>query len=44
MPWPDTFVAPTLERYEDIADIIAMDPVHDIDTTKGWPHRKPDSE
>jgi len=37
---PDTFVAPGLERYEDISDIIAMDPIHDIDTTKGWPHPK----
>ena len=44
MAWPDAFVAPGLERYEDIADIIAMDPVHDIDTTKGWPYRKADAE
>ena len=44
MPCPDAFATPAIERYEDIADIIAMDPVHDIDTTKGWPHRKADSE
>lgn len=44
MPFPDAFVTPGIERYEDIADIIAMDPVHDIDTTKGWPHRKIGSE
>ena len=42
--WPDVFEAPGMERYEDIADIIAMDPVHDIDTTKGWPHRRTESE
>jgi len=44
MPCPDAFTVPAMERYEDIADIIAMDPVHDIDTTKGWPHRKTESE
>ncbi len=44
VPCPDAFATPAIERYEDIADIIAMDPVHDIDTTKGWPHRKADSE
>ncbi len=39
MPCPDVFTIPAMERYEDIADIIAMDPIHDVDTTKGWPHR-----
>ncbi len=42
--FPDTFVAPGIERYEDISDIITMDPIHDIDTAKGWPHRKAESE
>lgn len=38
-PMPATFVPPALETYDDIADIIAMDPIHDVDPTKGWPHR-----
>lgn len=36
---PEAFVLPTLETYDDIADIIAMDPIHDVDPAKGWPHR-----
>lgn len=36
--WPETFVAPILERYDQIADIISMDPIHEVDPNKGWPH------
>jgi hypothetical protein len=36
--WPDTFIAPTMERYDQIADIISMDPIHEVDPNKGWPH------
>ena len=36
--WPEIFVAPTLERYDQIADIISMDPIHEVDPSKGWPH------
>lgn len=39
LPMPDTFVAPQIEKYDEISDIIAMDPIHDVDPTKGWPHR-----
>jgi hypothetical protein len=39
LPLPEAFVSPSLETYDDIADIIAMDPIHDVDPTKGWPHR-----
>jgi hypothetical protein len=28
-----------LDVYSDLADLIAMDPVHEIDTLTGWPHR-----
>jgi|SRR5579871_1414033 len=35
--WPDSFEAPVLERYDDIADIIAMDPIHEVDESAGWP-------
>jgi hypothetical protein len=41
---PDVFVTPMVEKFEDIADIIAMDPIHDIDPGKGWPYRPPDAE
>ncbi|MGI9178223.1 MAG: PqqD family protein [Pirellulales bacterium] len=39
LPMPEVFVAPGLETYDDIADIIAMDPIHEVDPTRGWPHR-----
>jgi hypothetical protein len=35
--WPAQFTAPGIERYDDIAKIIAMDPIHDVDATTGWP-------
>ncbi len=38
--WPDTFVAPSIERYDEISDIIAMDPIHEVDPAQGWPHRR----
>lgn len=38
--WPDLFVAPGIERYDQIADIISMDPIHEVNPTEGWPHRQ----
>ncbi|CAK0772230.1 conserved hypothetical protein [Gammaproteobacteria bacterium] len=35
--WPSSFAAPTLERYDQIADILSMDPIHQVDPAKGWP-------
>lgn len=37
--WPAEFAAPVIERYDDISDIISMDPIHEVDPAKGWPHR-----
>lgn len=39
MLWPAAFVAPVIERHDEISDIIAMDPIHEVDPAKGWPHR-----
>lgn len=39
VPQPDTFQAPNIELYDDITNIIAMDPIHEVDTKRGWPHR-----
>jgi hypothetical protein len=36
LTWPEHFTAPVLERYDDIANIIAMDPIHDVGPA-GWP-------
>jgi hypothetical protein len=37
IPWPETFTTPVLDVYDDIADIIAMDPIHDVKPSAGWP-------
>jgi hypothetical protein len=34
------FEQPQLEKYEDMQDIILLDPVHMVDD-QGWPHRAP---
>jgi hypothetical protein len=41
--WPSAFVVPALEQYDQIADIISMDPIHEVDSSKGWPHRHEES-
>ena len=38
-PWPAVYVAPGFEHHDDIADIMTMDPIHEVDTERGWPHR-----
>ncbi len=35
-PPPAGFSAPSLERYNDMQDILLLDPIHDVDNT-GWP-------
>ncbi|MEN8832991.1 MAG: PqqD family protein [Pacificibacter sp.] len=29
--------APTIEVYDDLADLIVSDPIHDVDAEAGWP-------
>lgn len=33
------YVTPVLEAFTDMADVILLDPVHDVDATAGWPHQ-----
>jgi hypothetical protein len=33
--------APTVEVFDDLADLIMADPIHDVEETAGWPVRKP---
>jgi coenzyme PQQ synthesis protein D (PqqD) len=35
------FEAPILEKFDDMQDLILLDPVHEVDDQKGWPHGKP---
>jgi hypothetical protein len=32
---------PTVELFDDLADLIMADPIHDVEETAGWPVRKP---
>lgn len=36
-PWPAVYASPSLEVFDDIADIMTMDPIHDVDVSEGWP-------
>lgn len=38
-----TSEAPKLEVFEDLAELIAADPVHDVDLEAGWPVLRPQS-
>ncbi len=42
-PLPEIFQAPGLEHFDEIAAIVAMDPIHEVDPSAGWPHSKPPS-
>jgi hypothetical protein len=33
---------PALEAFTDMADVILLDPVHDVDAAAGWPHQPAD--
>lgn len=43
MDWPQSAEPPTLERFDDIADILTLDPIHDVQPDAGWPF-EPKSE
>ncbi|WP_321340350.1 PqqD family protein [Breoghania sp.] len=32
--------APVVEAFDDLADLIRADPVHEVDEAAGWPHQK----
>lgn len=34
------FEAPRLEVYTDMADLLALDPIHDVSSADGWPTKK----
>jgi len=37
--WPATAEPPSFERFDEIADILTLDPIHDVAPDVGWPHR-----
>ena len=36
------FIAPMLEKFTDMQDLVLLDPVHEVDAT-GWPQPRPDA-
>lgn len=40
VPWPDAYGPPAVETHRDMADLLLVDPLHDVDDT-GWPRSKP---
>ena len=34
-----SFVPPEFEKHEDMQDLIVLDPIHEVDSDSGWPHR-----
>jgi len=35
--WPAVFAAPILERYDEMTQLLMLDPIHEVDE-QGWPH------
>ncbi len=35
---PAPFVKPVLEKFTDMADLLLLDPIHEVDEKGGWPH------
>lgn len=35
-----SFSTPVLETYTDMQDLLALDPIHDVDPQQGWPIQK----
>jgi len=38
---PQPFIEPQVRIFNDLKDLIAIDPVHEADEFEGWPHRPP---
>ena len=35
------FEAPVIEQFDDLQDLILLDPVHEVSEEQGWPHARP---
>lgn len=40
-PAPAAYQPPKLEKFTDMEELIALDPVHDVSAAEGWPLRTP---
>jgi hypothetical protein len=41
--WPGTYEPPQVKKYDDMADLLLVDPIHDVAAERGWPDRRPES-
>ncbi len=39
----EPYLPPLLERFTDMGDLLLLDPVHEVEDQKGWPHSKGDA-
>jgi hypothetical protein len=37
---PLAFVSPVIETFNDMEELLKLDPVHDVDSMEGWPLKK----
>lgn len=35
---PSGYQAPTIQKHADLEDLLTLDPIHDVDPERGWPH------
>ena len=40
LAWPEKLGEIIVSEYDDMSSIITMDPIHDVDPTKGWPFQE----
>ena len=40
LSWPEKLGEIIVSEYDDMSSIITMDPIHDVDPTKGWPFQE----
>lgn len=40
LEWPENLGEIIVSEYDDMSSIITMDPIHDVDPTKGWPFKE----
>jgi hypothetical protein len=40
MAHQESYQAPVFERFTDMGDLLLLDPVHEAEDEKGWPHAK----
>jgi hypothetical protein len=38
---PAGYARPTLAKFDDVAEMLLLDPVHDVSSEVGWPHAAP---